>query len=197
MHPDDVRQFVQESVGELERMLAERPELDVSALSLEGFDLYLALELTQHVPVALNKDLGVEIGVVRTILLPVGPGQFVERPLGPAVIAVPDVGQSVARKLVVRFGCDGFDGQPPLAELLNPDRTPLPASEWPKDPELRGIVANHPIYKRNFFCRPGLREFHEHEQHEDEPWDKYREQSSLGRIVVSLLHDLKFRWTLT
>lgn len=196
MHPDDVREYVEKSVGELKRMIDERPELAVTAIELTDTDLFIAVGLTQHAPVAVDKNVGAAIGVVKTILVPAGPGQYVERPVGRPVVAVPEVGETIDRELVLYLHCGDFDGKPPLAELLRPDRTPLPANEWPKDPELQGIVPNHPIYKRNFFCRPGFREFHEHEQHEDEPWDKYREQSSLGRIVVSLLYELKYRWTL-
>ena len=101
------------------------------------------------------------------------------------------------RELTLHLGCDGFDGRPPLAELLRPDdRTPLPDAEWPRDPLNQGIVPAHPKYKRKFFCRPGFREFHEHDQHSDRSWDSIREQTTIGWLVVTLLGDLQTRWML-
>jgi hypothetical protein len=108
-----------------------------------------------------------------------------------------DLSQSSRRRLVAHLDCTDFDGQPPTAELMLPDRTPLPPGQWPKDLIEQGIVQNHPDFKRPFFCRPGFREFHTHPQHEDEPWDKYRESITLEHVVIDLLDDLVHRWVLT
>ena len=117
--------------------------------------------------------------------------------LAPLVQAVPDLGQLIERELLLRIRCDDFDGKPPLAELLRPaDMTPLPDNEWPRDPSNRGIVPAHPKYARKFFCRPGFREFHEHPDHEDHPWDRIRAESSLAQHVIGLVYDLKSRWRL-
>jgi hypothetical protein len=52
---------------------------------------------------------------------------------------VPLLGQKSERELLLRIGCDGFNGRPPLAELLRPEnRTLLPDAEWPRDPSNQG-----------------------------------------------------------
>jgi len=114
-------------------------------------------------------------------------------------VSVPDLGaRPVTREVILKMGCDDFDGQPPTAELLRDDASPLPPDEWPRDLADQGIVRGHQIYgDRPFFCRPGLREFHTHPQHEDEPWDRYREALPLSQIALGLLVDLRKRWMLS
>jgi hypothetical protein len=100
-------------------------------------------------------------------------------------------------KLVLAMDCEGFDSQPPLAYLLEEDGAPLPPGRWPHDPRRRGIVRGHHLYgDRPFFCRPGTREFHTHRQHEDEPWDAFREQMTIDGIAIGILRDLSERWTI-
>lgn len=53
---------------------------------------------------------------------------------------------------------------------------------------------DHPMYHRPFFCRRGLREYHSHEQHEEDPWAAWRDALSLRTIVLELLGDLRVRW---
>lgn len=195
MHPEDVRDFVAECYSELCAALTRTSELGVTKTELDDVDIYIAMTVGQAATTPIDPALASQIGV-KTLLVAVAPGQYEQRVYGTPV--VPDLGQLAQRELLLRVGCDDFDGQPPLAELLNPsDRSPLPDEEWPKDGSGRGIVADHPMYKRRFFCRPGFREFHEHPEHEDHPWDQIRAESTLAQHVVGLIHDLKFRWRLS
>lgn len=89
---------------------------------------------------------------------------------------------------------NGYDSLPPTAELLLPDRSPLPPSDWPKSIGGQGIVHDSKDYGRPFFCRRGLREYHSHSQHEDDPWDAYREHLALHQIVMELLRDMRDTW---
>jgi hypothetical protein len=195
VHPDDVRDYVAEGYAEFCTQLAEYPELGVKSTELDGTDIYVLLGVGHSAATAVDPALARELAGDRKLLIAVGPGQYQELVFGASV--VPDLGQLVERELLLRVRCDDFDGQPPLAELLRPeDRTPLPDREWPKDGTNRGIVPNHPKYKRKFFCRPGFREFHEHLEHEDHPWDQIRAESTLAHRLLPLIHDLKFRWRL-
>lgn len=194
MHPEDVRELVAEQFAELERMVDERPELRVKRAELANTDIFLTIAIETNPAEPLPAALALELAP-KKLFLP-GPGGM-QAHVFDFPQAVPRLGQKTARDLVLRVGCDGFNGRPPLAELLAEDRTPLPDTEWPREPSGQGIVQAHPIYNRKFFCRPGLREFHELDQHADRPWDAIREQSTIGWIVVSLLGELQTRWTMT
>lgn len=195
MHPDDVRDFVADGYAELCALLEEHDELGVTGTELDGVDIYISLTVGQAAATVVDPALASQIGA-KSLLIAVAPGQYEQRVYASPV--VPDLGRLTTRELLLRIRCDDFDGKPPLAELLRPgDRSPLPDDEWPKDGSGRGIVPNHPEYRRKFFCRPGFREFHEHPEHEDHPWDQIRAESTLAQHVIGLVHDLKFRWKLS
>jgi hypothetical protein len=195
MHPEDVRDFVTDCYGDFCEAVAEHPELGVKSTELDGTDIYVLLGVGHAGSTAVDPALARELAGDKKLLIPLGPGQYQEIVFGAP--QVPDLSQLVERDLLLRVRCDDFDGKPPLAELLRPnDRTALPDEEWPRDGTNRGIVPNHPKYRRKFFCRPGFREFHEHAEHEDHPWDQIRAESTLAQRLVGLVHDLKFRWKL-
>lgn len=195
MHPDEVLELLDEQVRDLERMLDDRPELGVTSVQRADTDVFITLTVSHASAAPVPLEVALAVAGEKKLVIP-GPGGDVVR-LYNVPTAVPLLGETTERELLLRIGCDGFNGRPPLAELLQPsDRTPLPGDEWPRDPAGQGIVAAHPIYKRKFFCRPGFREFHEHDQHADQPWDAIREQSTLGWLAVPLLGDLKTRWKL-
>lgn len=185
MHPDDVAEHVTAEVEELQAGLHEREELGVRRVELiDRFELRIGLTKSER---AL-----VEGTIPSGILGPDGGGvQF--------NVSVPDLGaKPIEREVILRMNCEDFDGQPPTAELLREDGSPLPPEEWPRDLANQGIIRGHQIYgERPFFCRPGLREYHTHPQHEDEPWDRYREALSLPQIALGLLVDLRQRWVLS
>lgn len=196
MHPDDVRELVAEQVADLERMLAERPELGVRGVEVDDTDVLVTIASQRTAAAEVPPQVALEIAGHKKLIIP-GAGGQQNIHLFDIPREVPLLGQTTQGELLLRLGCDGYDGRPPLAELLRPeDRTPLPDAEWPRDPSNQGIVAAHPRYKRKFFCRPGFREFHEHDQHADRPWDAIREQTTLGWLVVTLLGDLQTRWNL-
>lgn len=197
MHPDDVREFVAACYGELRASIDDSPELGVKATELDGTDIYIVIGVGHAAATPVDPALARELAGDKRVLIPIGPGQYQELVFGAPASFVPDLGNLIERELLLHVGCDDFDGKPPLAELLRPDdRTPLPDDEWPMDGTNRGIVPNHPVYKRKFFCRPGFREFHEHAEHEDHPWDQIRAEATLAQHVVGIIHDLKFRWKL-
>jgi hypothetical protein len=198
MHPEDVRELVADEFSQLERLVGERAELGVKGLELAETDVYVSLTVATSAAAAVPPEVLMNLGAGKTLLLPGTPGQGARAVVFNLPQSVPILGETTARELVLRLGCNGYNGRPPLAQLMRPDdRTaPLPDDEWPREPAGQGIVQAHPRYKRKFFCRPGLREFHELDQHADTPWDAIRESSTLGWIVVSLLGDLQTRWKL-
>jgi hypothetical protein len=179
MHPEDVAEFVAESVGVLAEKLQQNPELG-GPPHLEGTKLYIPFLKMERTLIRHAVDTGL-----------VGPGGG-----GVSVVhQVPLLGQPpTTRELILHLDLADYDGQPPTAELLLPDRSQLPAPEWPKSIHGQGIVASHKDYGRPFFCRRGLREYHSHPQHEDDPWDKYREHLALHQIVIELLDGLRNTW---
>jgi hypothetical protein len=192
VHPEDVRELLVEQVAEFNRMLGDLPLLGVNTVEFVGTDLLITQTVAHTAVAVVPPELALQLSGSKTLLI-AAPGGVVQQVFVPQ--NVPDLSQITSHELLLRVGCDDFDGQPPLAELLRPsDRTPLPGPEWPKDPSGRGIVDGHLLYKRKFFCRPGFREFHSHPEHEDRPWDAIRHQSSIGSLVIPLLNDLKNRW---
>jgi hypothetical protein len=181
MHPYDVAELVGEQVDELRRQVARRPELEVSKISLAGpTDLRVAL------PLRLMES---SVAQERGIFLP-GGKQAVR------AFNVPILGSYQVRPVILRLDGSSFDGDPPTAELWDSSEQPLPAGLWPREASGGGIVGGYSRYPRPFFCRPGLREFHDHPEHEDKPWDRYREGFTLTNIILGLLTDLKLRWVM-
>jgi len=179
MHPDDVARHVDASVDVLRD--AVQPDLPIVDIELDGTQLRVRyeVELLASTPAAA------------------GPGVLVGNQIVGTVFNVPILGSRRREQLILTLDVTDFDSQPPTAELLAADGTPLPPERWPRDVEGQGIVPDHPLWRRRpFFCRPGTREFHTHPQHEDEPWDAYREGMSLSNIVLSLIRDLTTRWTM-
>jgi hypothetical protein len=133
-----------------------------------------------------------------------------------------NLGPLVERELILRCDAAGYDAQPITAELLLRDGRPLPRGQWPKEigvggldaldlpeggaalPRVRvahalgpqAIIREHQDYDRPFFCRRGLREYHSHSQHENNPWDRHRESIRIYDIVPELLADLQTRWVI-
>jgi hypothetical protein len=181
LHPADVTEHVADSVQRLRERLRAYPDLEAREPLLEnGTDLYIGF-------VKVERTL-MQASVATGLLGPHGEGTAL-------VCQVPDLGtRPVRRDLILHMDLVDFDGQPPTAQLLLADRSPLPAGQWPKALGNQGIVQGHHAYDRPFFCRRGLREYHTHPQHEDDPWDRHREALSLDALVIELLADLRNRW---
>jgi hypothetical protein len=201
VHPDDVADYVADAVAELERRAGET-DLPIDALELrDRVDLRLRLRLRSHEAVRVIS--GPSPGAIAVPVRPGGPAGPAAPGLllGPGAMVrqqqmnVPDLGSLRTRELILRVDCSDFDGKPPLAELLTSAGEPLPPREWPHDPREQGIIHKHPKYGRPFFCRRGLREYHEHPQHEDDPWDRWREGTPLYQIVLGVVTDLRDRFT--
>ncbi|TFV57743.1 hypothetical protein E4P41_13875 [Geodermatophilus sp. DF01-2] len=180
MHPADVAQHVADSVDVLRDRLRETPGLATADPVLEGAtDLYVAFD-------KLDREL-VSQAVGTSLVLPGG------QPIS-MIYQVPLLGAPRLRSLLLHMQLDDFDGRPPTAELLLPDRTPLPPDQWPKSIGGQGIVPNHRDFGRPFFCRRGLREYHTHPEHEDDPWEAHREHLRLDALVLELLDGLRNKW---
>ena len=87
------------------------------------------------------------------------------------------------RRFGFDFMCDEWDHLPPSLSLFDPvggDELP-----WPKWPQGGWQAGEHPVTRRPFLCLPGIREYHTHTSHLNDPWDNYRNRSSygLGHIV--------------
>ena len=184
MHPDDVAERVADEVETLRARLAAAPELRASEPHLiDRFELRVAFTRVAFravLPVALP---------ARISCPHCPPGQALMR-------VVPAKVGRFERELVLRSFCDNYDGQAITAELLLPNGDPLPDHEWPKTLGREAIIRGHEEYDRPFFCRRGLREYHSHPQHEDNPWDAHRERIRIYHVVLELLRDLQTRWNL-
>lgn len=181
MHPIYVRTFISESVADLgTRLIGD---------AYAGVDLALDLEVPELVVAFDHHEFATEPANSVSGLL--GPaGQHLIETQRVVILGAP----RKVRRLKLRMNLEGFDLIPPTAELLDDAGQPLPASDWPHQWRAGGIIDSHRDYKRPFFCRPGLREFHSHPQHEDQPWAQYREMLPLHQIVIDLLYDMRTRF---
>jgi hypothetical protein len=180
MHPADVAAFVADRADDLRHKVASYQELGVTRISVEdSVQLYITFMKEDHRVVQQAVPSGV-FGAR---------GEQIHRMFEVPLIGAP----KATRELILHMDCTDFDSVPPAANLLLPDRTQLPDDQWPAIGP-GGIIRGHRDYNRPAFCRRGLREYHSHVQHEDDPWDRYREGLSLSAIALSLLDDLKYRW---
>ncbi len=103
---------------------------------------------------------------------------------------VPLLGHRQESSIVLALGCDNYDTDPPsLAYMASWETTQeLPFKDWPKG---IGVVQQHPVTGKPFLCRPGMREFHTHYQHGDEPWDKYRGRIQPRDLLLTIAKDLR------
>lgn len=77
------------------------------------------------------------------------------------------------RRVGFRFLCDGWDEQPPSLSLFDPDTdAELPWERWPQGGWAAGNP--HPGTTKPFLCLPGIREYHVHPSHVNEPWANLR-----------------------
>lgn len=181
MHPADVSDLLTEEVAELQTQLGNRGDLQVRAVDRAG-----PAEVRVTVCVSTRKS---ETVTVQSRLVGPDGNQLLARQM-----RVPLLGATTTRDLVLRVKCDDWDGQPPEIDLLETDGSAVQV--WPLDSGGQGIVHNHPDYSRPFFCRPGTREYHSHPAHADDPWDKHREGMTLPGLVINILNDLTYRWTM-
>ena len=181
MHPQDVAQHLSASVQALHDAVAAQQDSPIEDIRLDGVSLRTRFAV----------DAAVSAGAAGSAV-PVAPGMVQQ-----ATMNIPILGTRQRETRVLMMDCEDWDSQPPTATLELADRSPLPRERWPRDPDGQGIVADHPLFgDRPFFCRPGLREFDSHPQHEDHPWDLYREGTTLSAIVLGLIVDLTTRWTM-
>ena len=177
MHPDDVAECVADEVERLRARLAAAPDLNVGEPQLvTPFEL--------RVPFT-------KVGYRRAFVAPLPVRDLLGNLVGYHEVFVRV--ERFERDLILRSFCDGYDAQPITAELLCGDGSPLPDPEWPRTlpPAREIIIRGHEDYDRPFFCRRGVREYHTHPQHEDNPWDAHRESIRIDDIVLELLQDLQ------
>ncbi len=181
MHPVLVRAFVEDCVADVDERLRRRPDLGVidTTLQPDPLELRMAFDHDEHETELVNAASG--------LVLP-GGQQLVRAQ------RIPIIGRSRHRRLVLAMEIECYDLVAPTAQLLDADGVPLPAEQWPTAFSGGGIVERHPVYQRPFFCRRGLREYHEHPQHEDDPWARWRDALPLHVTVIELLDDLRRRW---
>lgn len=90
--------------------------------------------------------------------------------------------------LRLRLICNEWDALPPSIELLHADGTYLTSLP----PERSGIFneSAHRYTGRPFICMRGSREYHTHESHISDPWDRIKDSDaySLGGILTQIWH---------
>ena len=111
---------------------------------------------------------------------------------GQSGTAVPLLGQRRESTVVATLACDHYDTDPPsVAFVADWQATAeLPFAAWPKGP---AVVERHHDTGKPFLCWPGVREFHTHVQHSDEPWDRFRGRVRPRDLVLRLADELRSR----
>lgn len=87
----------------------------------------------------------------------------------------------------VEINMSDYNLYPPSVRFFEPlTRRSLKREELPPAQQVVGnqvhdiLIGVHPKTKLPFFCMRGFREYHEHPQHTDDPWDRYRYGSLIG-----------------
>lgn len=90
--------------------------------------------------------------------------------------------------LRLRCNFSDWDELPPSIELLNSEGASL--TSLPANPTGVFNGTLHPTVGRPFICTAGVREFHTHSSHTNEPWEQFRGKSGfdLGDILTKLWH---------
>jgi hypothetical protein len=90
----------------------------------------------------------------------------------------------------LRLRCDfsNWNEQPPSVVLLNADGSKL--TSLPQNPTGVFNPGPHPTEGRPFICTQGVREFHTHSSHKNEPWEQFRGKPNfgVGDILTKLWH---------
>lgn len=77
------------------------------------------------------------------------------------------------REVEFRFTCDDWDELAPSLALHDPaNGRELHWADWPK--EQWSVGDRHPSTGKPFLCLPGIREYHSHRGHVNDPWERYR-----------------------
>jgi hypothetical protein len=89
------------------------------------------------------------------------------------------------------FQCDGWDGIPPSLTLFDPEtQEELLWGKWPQNGWPAGQT--HPDTGKPFLCLPGLREYHAHPSHQNDPWDNLKGKASYS--LLYLVHRVQHRF---
>jgi len=90
--------------------------------------------------------------------------------------------------------CDDWNSQPPSFALMAADGTRLRPGGALKEisPNSTGVfnASAHPVSGFPFICSAGSREYHNHTNHRNDPWDSYRSLPGydLGGILTRYWH---------
>ena len=101
-----------------------------------------------------------------------------------------DVGFSAqdGARLRLRLLCDDWNERPPSVQFIDSEGRPLAVIE--RDPA--GVFNNspHPSTGRPFVCMKGIREYHIHPSHTNDPWETIKggDKFKLGGILTQLWH---------
>lgn len=81
------------------------------------------------------------------------------------------------RPVGFRFLFENWDQEAPSLGLYDPATgETLPWEKWPQG---AWSVGNpHPVTQKPFLCLPGIREYHIHSSHLNDPWSNYRGRES-------------------
>ena len=91
-------------------------------------------------------------------------------------------------RLRVRLLCDEWNDRPPSVELRDWQGSPLTSIE--RDPASVFNNSPHPATRKPFICMKGVREYHTHPSHINDPWDaiKAGNRFNLGGILTQIWH---------
>jgi len=100
-----------------------------------------------------------------------------------------------ARAFGVRFSLDGYDQRAPSITFRDPwSWEILPHGALPLghvvDANRKAqvvVLDGHPLTKRPFLCLRGVREYHEHPQHDGDDWAMYRSSTNVYALVERLI----------
>lgn len=108
-----------------------------------------------------------------------------------------------ARPFGARLDLSGYDQQPPSVTFHDPwtwqpatyEQLPIGQLVDDTNKRLNVLLDGHPICQRPFLCLRGVREYHDHPQHDGDDWAVYRSSTNayvlVERIAQVALHGVR------
>lgn len=127
------------------------------------------------------------------VLVPVPPSGVLITPVVPTFQMLEIAGLS-GRPFGVRVDLRGYDQTPPSITFRDPaswDIAPfasLPVGQLVDGPAkaMAVVLDGHPVLRRPFLCLRGVREYHEHPQHDGDDWAMYRASTNVYVLLERL-----------
>ncbi len=112
----------------------------------------------------------------------------------PVIDILFDSDKEDVQKLRLKIECDSWDAEPVSIELQHSNGMLMTCDELRRK---MGVIngSAHTTTGRPFICRPGVKEFHEHDSHKKKPGDSWKNfRGKEGHNLLDIITDVWSQW---